>query len=393
VNILSFAANIDIFAAIKAVNMAYIYTSKDWPNMYWRTEELAALLAKVRNQQGWLLGRMAGLGFALKMEASIESMTMEVVTSTEIEGEILNPEQVRSSFARRLGMDMAGLVPSEKHVDGIVEMMLDATQKFHQPLTKERLFGWHAALFPSGFSGPYKITVADWRKDDKGSMQVVSVPLGREIVHYQAPDADQLSSEMDHFLGWFNSPLAANEDPVLRSALAHLWFVTIHPFDDGNGRIGRAIAEMQMARADQSVQRYYSMSAQVRKERKEYYQILEDTQKAGLDISEWMHWFLGCLDRALVASEELLQKVLSKAYSWQLYNEHPLNERQRKMLNMLMDGFEGKLNTSKYAKINICSQDTALREVNEMMNWKILEREEGGSRNISYKLVVYDERV
>jgi Fic family protein len=334
---------------------------------------------------------MEGLGFALKLEANVEALTLDVVKSTEIEGEILDPQQVRSSIARRLGMDMAGLVASDRNVDGVVDMMIDATQQAHKPLTKERLLGWHAALFPTGYSGAHKITVAGWRKDDKGPMQVVSGPMGRETVHYQAPDANKVPTEMKQFLKWFNSPLSDNEDPVLRSALAHLWFVTIHPFDDGNGRIARAIADMQMARADKSGQRFYSMSAQIRKERKEYYTILENTQKGNLDISEWMHWFLSCLDRALTASTALLEKVLVKAYSWQEYNRHPLNDRQRKIVNMLMDGFEGKLNTSKYAKINKCSQDTALREVTELMEWKILEREESGGRSTSYRLITYHE--
>jgi Fic family protein len=359
--------------------------------MFWQTEELAALLGKVRRQQGWLLGRMAGLGFSLQLEAGLEALTQEVVKSTEIEGEVLDVEQVRSSIARRMGFEIAGMVNAERNVDGVVDMMLDATRNADKPLTKERLFGWHAALFPTGYSGPYKIVTGGWRKDEGGPMQVISGPMGRETVHYEAPGSDRLEEEMDRFLEWFNSPLSEKEDPILRSALAHLWFITIHPFDDGNGRMARAIADMQMSRADQTDQRFYSMSAQIRKERNDYYGILESTQKGTLDITEWMQWFLGCLDRALVVSTTLLEKVLVKAYSWQEYNRYPLNERQRKIVNLMMDGFEGKLNTSKYAKINKCSQDTALRDITELMNWNVLRKEEGGSRNTSYELLTYHE--
>lgn len=363
----------------------YIHQLKDWPNFNWDKPEIANLLAKVRYKQGHLLGRMKGIGFYLQNEASLETLTLDVLKSSEIEGEILNAEQVRSSIARRLGMDIAGLIPADRNVEGIVEMMLDATQNYELPLSSERLFGWHAALFPTGRSGMYKITVGAWRANtDNDPMQVVSGPMGRENVHFEAPSSDRIDAEMKQFIEWFNEN--KNLDPVIKAAISHLWFVTIHPFEDGNGRIARAIADMQLARADESSQRFYSMSTQIRKERNTYYDVLEETQKGNLDITQWLNWFLQCLNASLDATDEILAVVLSKALFWDKHSATTLNERQRLLLNKLLDGFTGKLNSSKWAKIAKCSQDTALRDIQDLLQKDILVKEEGGGRSTSYIL-------
>ncbi len=363
----------------------YIHLLPNWPHFTWRQEQLTTLLAELRHRQGKLLGRMEGLGFRLQSEATLQTLTLDVLKSSEIEGELLDAEQVRSSIARRLGMDIAGLVPADRHVEGIVEMMLDATQQYKQPLSEDRLFGWHAALFPTGRSGMHKIVVAAWRDNKKDDpMQVVSGPLGKEKVHYEAPEADRLQAEMKQFINWFNENTAM--DAVLKAAVVHLWFVTIHPFDDGNGRIARAITDMQLARADGTPQRFYSMSAQIRKERKEYYDILETIQKGSLDITQWLLWFLQCLDRAITATDETLSGVLKKARFWELHAATPLNDRQRIMLNKLLDGFDGKLNTSKWAKITKTSQDTALRDIQDLTDKQILTKETGGGRSTAYVL-------
>jgi Fic family protein len=363
----------------------YIYHLQDWSEFTWDQEKLAKLLAEVRYRQGRLLGRMESLGFSLQAEATLETLTLDVIKSSEIEGEILNPDQVRSSIARRLGMDIAGLVPADRNVEGVVEMMLDATQNYNAPLTDERLFGWHSALFPTGRSGMHKIVVGAWRDNTKNDpMQVVSGPIGREIVHYQAPDSDVLVVEMDKFLNWLNSETSL--DTVIKAAIAHLWFVTIHPFDDGNGRIARAIADMQLARADGSNQRFYSMSAQIRKERNAYYDILEKTQKETLDITSWLEWFLGCLDRALLATDETLAVVMKKAKFWEKHSAASLNDRQALILNKLLDGFVGKLTSSKWAAIAKCSSDTAIRDINDLLQRGILVKEAAGGRSTSYLL-------
>ena len=365
----------------------YIHQLPDWPHFIWQQDQLTALLAEVRHRQGKLMGRMEGLGFKLKEEASLATLTLDVLKSSEIEGELLDANQVRSSIARRLGIDIAGLIPADRYVEGIVEMMLDATQQYQQPLSEDRLFGWHAALFPTGRSGMHKIVVAGWRDNKKDDpMQVVSGPIGKEKVHYEAPDADRLPTEMKQFINWFNEN--ATIDAVIKSAIAHLWFVTIHPFDDGNGRVARAIADMQLARADGTPQRFYSMSSQIRKERKEYYDILETTQKGSHDITRWLIWFLQCMDRAIAATDETLGGVLKKAKFWEKHTSTPLNDRQRTMLNKLLDGFEGKLNTSKWAKITKTSQDTALRDIQDLVGKKILEKEAGGGRSTSYTIVL-----
>lgn len=364
----------------------YIHLLRDWPAFKWEDEKIILPLSTVRHKQGRLLGKLEGLGFRLREEATLETLTQDVVKSSEIEGEKLPADQVRSSIARRLGIEIAGEDPTNRNVEGVVDMMLDATQRYDLLLTAERLFGWHASLFPTGRSGMHKITVGGWRNDAKGPMQVVSGAMGKEKVHYEAPEAGRLNAEMNAFLEWFNK--TTTRDPVLKAAIAHLWFVTIHPFDDGNGRIARAIADMQLARADGSRQRFYSMSAQIQRERNVYYDILEKTQKGNLDITKWLLWFIECLDRAISLSEENLSGVTQKEKFWELHQGVALNERQRKMLNKLMDGFEEKLTSSKWAKIAKCSPDTALRDIQDLIEKGILEKEEGGGRSTSYRMKV-----
>jgi Fic family protein len=368
--------------------MAYIYDLRDWPEFRWDARTLARPLADVRHRQGRLIGRLQGLGFELRSESMLRALTEDVVKSSEIEGEILSRDQVRSSIARRLGMDIGGLIPADRDVEGVVEMALDATQKYGEELTNERLFGWHAALFPSGRSGMHRITVAAWRDAKTGSMQVVSGPVGRERVHYEAPKADRVPRYMEAFLEWFNG--GENIDPVLKAGVAHLWFVTIHPFEDGNGRIARAIADMQLARSEQNPQRFYSMSAQIRHERKAYYEILAATQKGDLDITEWLDWFVACLGGAVDGAESMLAGVLRKARFWENQPAAALNERQCDMLNRLLDGFEGKLTSSKWAAIQKCSPDTALRDITDLLERGILVKDEGGGRSTSYSLAQPD---
>jgi Fic family protein len=362
----------------------YIHNRPNWTSFSWDNKKVLFKLSETRNLQGKLLGRMESLGFDLQNEAMLNTLTLDIVKSSEIEGEILETEQVRSSIARRLGIDIAGAVESERHIDGIVEMMLDATQKYDVPMTKERLFGWHSALFPTGWSNMYKIVVADWRKDIKGQMQVVSGPLGKEKVHFEAPDASRIDSEMEKLIDWIENEKEI--DLVLKAAIAHLWFVTIHPFEDGNGRITRAITDMILARSDRSVRRFYSMSAQIRVERKQYYEILEKTQKGDSDITEWILWFLECLKNAINSTNDILGKVLEKAEFWKLHSTTILNERQQKMLNRLLDGFKGKLTTTKWGKICKCSQDTALRDIQDLIEKGILQKESSGGRSTSYEL-------
>jgi Fic family protein len=364
----------------------YIHERADWPRFRWNEKILAKPLAALRHKQGRLLGRMEALGFSLRAEAALQTLTEEVIRSSEIEGEVLDREQVRSSIARRLGMDIGALAPTDRHVEGVVDMILDATEKFESPLTQARLFAWHAALFPAGRSGMVKINVGGWRDDKSGPMQVVSGPIGRERVHYQAPVAGRLKQEMKDFLKWYNSADAL--DPVLKAGVAHLWFVTIHPFDDGNGRIARAIADQALARSEQSSQRFYSMSAQIRKERNAYYDMLEATQKGDLEITPWLEWFLGCLDRAFDGAETILGSVLAKARFWEKHAGASLNDRQRKVINRMLDGFEGKLTSSKWAKLAKCSQDTAGRDIDDLIKRGILVKDAAGGRSTSYSLVM-----
>lgn len=328
---------------------------------------------------------MEALGIRLRAEAVLATLTEEVVKSSDIEGEILARDQVRSSLARRLGMDIGGLPQPDRHVEGVVEMMLDATQHYDRPLTAERLFGWHAALFPTGRSGMSRIVAGAWRDETSGPMQVVSGPYGREKVNYEAPAWDRLAGEMGRFLGWFDA--RPDTDPVLKAAIAHLWFVSIHPFDDGNGRIARALTDMALARSEESPQRFYSMSAQIRLERKAYYDVLEATQKADLDITAWLQWFLACLDRTFDGAETILRNVIFKARFWERAADQQMNERQHAMLNRLLDGFEGKLTSSKWAKIMKVSQDTASRDINDLVNRGLLTRDDAGGRSTSYSLV------
>lgn len=362
----------------------YIYQTKDWSNFTWDNEKLLVLLANVRHLQGRLLGQMENLGFKLKEEAVLSTLTLDVLKSTEIEGEILNKDQVRSSIARRLGLEVSGLVDSPRNVDGVVEMMLDATQNYALPITTERLFGWHAALFPTGYSGMYKIEVGKYRS---GDMQVVSGAMGKEKNHYEAPNPDQVEFEMNLFLEWFNNT-SSETDSVLKAAIAHFWFVTIHPFDDGNGRIARAITDLQLARSDRSSQRFYSMSNQILIEGKKYYEMLGKTQHGTSDITEWLVWFLSCLENALTNSSDILVAVLRKARFWENHSQTPLNDRQRLMLNKLLDRFEGKLTSSKWAKIAKCSQDTAIRDIQDLINKGILQKEAEGGRSTNYELIV-----
>lgn len=363
----------------------WIHQHQNWPNFTWNVEALASKLADIRHRQGHLLGRMESLGFELRREASLNTLTNDVVKSSAIEGENLNPEEVRSSIARRLGIDIAGLIPASRNVEGIVEMMLDATQRFSKQLTKDRLFDWHAALFPTGRSGMHKITVGDWRNLDAGPMQVVSGPIGKEKIHFEAPSADCLEKEMEAFLAWLSK--SDDTDPVIKAGIAHLWFVTIHPFEDGNGRIARAIGDMALARADGTKDRFYSLSSQIEAERKQYYDQLEKQQRATPDITDWLSWFLDCLGRAINNAETTLGNVLFKAQLWDIINHKPVNDRQRLIINrMLENNFEGYMNTSKYAKLAKCSNDTALRDIQELKERGILIQNPSGGRSTSYRL-------
>jgi Fic family protein len=365
--------------------MPYVHELSDWPTLKWDDRLLSPLLAEVRHRQGRLLGRMEGLGFRLRAEATLETLTADVIKSSAIEGERLDGEEVRSSIARRLGLEFGATKAAGRDVEGVVEMMLDATQKYAEPLTADRLCAWQASLFPTGHSGMQRIIVGAWRPPEAGAMRVVSSPIGKERVHFEAPAADRLDSEMMHFLEWFSRD--ARMDPVLKAGVAHFWFVTIHPFEDGNGRIGRAIMDMALARAEGAPERFYSMSAQIESERKEYYLRLERSQRGDLDITPWLEWFLECLGRAIAGADEALSSILRKAKSWQEINEGPVNDRQRAVLNRLLDGFEGKLTTSKYAKLAKCSPDTALRDIKALVDRGVLIQDEGGGRNTSYHLI------
>ncbi len=364
----------------------YIWQQATWPDFTWDDVALSALLAHVNKEQGRLKGKLEVMGFETQGEALLQTLTQDVIQSSDIEGEKLNSAQVRSSIARRLGMDIAGLVPADRNVEGVVEMMLDATQKYDSPLTAKRLFDWHAALFPTGRSGMREIIVGDWRDDSKGPMQVVSGPIGGERVHFEAPPAQQIPEESARFLERFNQ--AKQMDPLLAAGLAHLWFISLHPFEDGNGRIARAITDMMLARGENSSQRSYSMSAQIRDERDDYYNTLEKTQNSSLDITFWQDWFLGCLGRAIENAHENLDEALKKAGFWERYAREPLNERQLKVLNRVMDNFEGKLTSSKWANIAKCSQDSAGRDIKDLIERGALRKDPGGGRSTSYSIVL-----
>ena len=362
----------------------YIYEKLNWPEFKWQNEKVLPLLSAVRYQQGKIVGKMGAFGFELINQANLEMLTLDILKTTEIEGELLDPDQVRSSIARRLGLEISGLVDSDRNVDGVVDMMLDATRNYNKELNKDRLFSWHNSLFPAGYSGMDKIITANRRDDSAGPMQVVSGPIGKEKVNYRAPAAGNINKEMDIFLEWLNSNQGF--ELILKAGVAHLWFVTIHPFEDGNGRIARAVTDMILAQSDKQRYRFYSMSAQIRKERRAYYEILEKTQKGKLDITEWLEWFLNCLLNALGASETILSKVIFKHNFW-LQNASKIeNDRQRKVLNMILDGLDGQLNTSKWAKICKCSQDTALRDIKDLVGKQILHKLPGGGRSTSYDI-------
>jgi Fic family protein len=362
----------------------YIWQAADWPNWRYDLAALAGPMAEVSRAQGVLIGRLADVGRALRDQASLVALTDDVVKTSEIEGEQLNVASVRSSIARRLGVDIGALAPVDRHVEGVVEMVLDAIANCHASMSRERLFGWHAALFPTGYSGLSRIKVASWRDDGSGPMQVVSGPVGRQKVHFEAPSADRLAREAGRFLDWLNGD--SGEPPLLKAGLGHLWFVTLHPFEDGNGRIARAIGDLLLARADGSPQRFYSLSAQIQRERKAYYDILERTQKGTMEVTAWLAWFLDSLHRAVDQAQLTVDAVLVKAHFWQRWATMPLNERQVKLLNRLLDGFEGKLTSSKWAAMAKCSPDTALRDINDLLTRGVLRKTAAGGRSTSYEL-------
>ena len=363
----------------------YLWQLPDWPTFHYDTAALTGPLAQAHRAQGQLMGRMSGLGLAQREQATLQVLTQEVIKTSEIEGERLSLATVRSSIARRLGMDIGALAPTDRHVEGLVDMVLDATGHFDQTLTAERLFGWHAALFPTAFSGMARIRTGAWRDDATGPMQVVSGPPRRQKVHYQAPPAKTLAAQTKTFLRWFNAEKTTN-DALIKAGLAHLWLVTLHPFDDGNGRISRAVGDMALARAEGTDQRFYSLSAQIQRERKQYYDRLEATQKGTMDVTAWLAWFLGCLLRAVQGADETLAAVLGKARFWQGWADVPMNERQTKLVNRLLDGFEAKLTTAKWAAIAKCSTDTALRDISDLLAHGVLRKLEGGGRSTGYEL-------
>jgi Fic family protein len=360
----------------------YIYQYENWTDFTWNETDINILFGEVRNLQGKISGQMNALGFSSKEEAALNTLTLDVVKSSEIEGEQLNYDQVRSSIARRLGIESAGLIYASRNIEGVVDMTLDATQNYMHQLTNERLFGWHAALFPTGYSGLYQIEVGRYRN---GEMQVVSGAMGKEKIHYEAVSAQDLQREMNKFLEWINNNNSL--DPVLKAAIAHFWFIIIHPFDDGNGRIARAISDMLLARAEKSTDRFYSMSSQILIERKQYYEVLQKVQHSNGDITDWLVWFLNCLQKSLLETSVTIEKILLKAAFWNTHESTDFNQRQRLMLNKLLDGFEGKLKTSKWAKITKCSPDTALRDIRELIEKGILQQEKEGGRSTNYELI------
>jgi Fic family protein len=364
----------------------FVYQHYDWPNFMWDNDMVLMYLADVRFSQGKLMGKLETLGFEMRENAQFEMLSLEVLKSAEIEGELYKPDEVRSSVARKLGLDKLQEVLVSKNVEGVVEMVHDALSNFHLPLTKERLFGWHASLFPTGYSGMYQITVGQYKVDSTGPMQVVSGAMGREKVHFQAPNAESLPAEMQEFLHWFNDDQGL--DLVLKAGLAHFWFLTLHPFEDGNGRIARALTDLLLARSDKSTQQFYSLSAQLLKERKAYYELLEKSQKGDMDLTNWLLWFLNCFHQAVHSTNEILNQTLQKAAFWKTHSQTLLNERQMKVVNRLLDGFEGNLTSTKWAKMNKCSQDTALRDLNDLMLKKVLKKNDSGGRSTHYSLLV-----
>ncbi len=371
--------------------MIYIYQQKLWPNFTWDNESLLPLLGNVRYLQGKLIGKMQFLGFDLQNEALLKTLTQEALKTSEIEGENLNLQQIRSSVARKLGIEIAGLVPSNRNVEGVVEMLLDATQNYQSTLSRERLFDWQSALFPTGNSGLFKIITGNWRDDARGPMQVVSGVIGKEKIHFQAPNASVIDSEMNQFLFWLNAKPSI--DPVLKAGIAHFWFISIHPFDDGNGRIARAITDRQLTQSDGTPQRFYSMSAQIQKQRESYYNILEKTQKGNMDITPWLTWFLNCLQSAIKLSNQALESTINKHKFWNKNASKINNERQKFILSILLDGFQGKINTSKWAKLTHCSTDTALRDIQDLVKKGIMVRKDKGGRSTAYEIIMDDDKL
>jgi Fic family protein len=365
--------------------MPYIHEHPNWPEMTWDTKLLSKLCSDVRYKQGKHFGKMCSLGFDLKNQAFLTSLTEEVVKTSSIEGENLNTEEVRSSIAKKLGIKVGGLVDSSREIDGIVELMMDATKNYNQPLNADRLCSWHRCLFQKGKLIPYGVSVGKWRNDEDGPMQVVSGSIGKEVVHYQAPKASQIAKEMKQFFLWYNDQ--KNEESLIRAAVSHFWFVTIHPFDDGNGRIGRAITEMELSRSDQSEDRFYSMSSQIFKERKSYYDQLKLAQKYRMDITSWIEWFLGCLSRSIDSSENNLMVILEKTKIWEKINDFLINERQKKVINKLLNDFEGNLTSIKYARMTKCSKETAIRDIQDLINKGILIKNSSGGRSTSYRIL------
>jgi Fic family protein len=363
--------------------MYYIYKHYDWPNFTWDQKTILKVLPEIRHVQGKVFGKMSAMGFSLQSEAVLETLSLDIIKSSEIEGEILNAQSVRSSIAKRLGIDVGGTYTYDRNIEGFTDIMIDATQKFDQPLSLARLFAWHTSIFPYG-SDQHKVTVGKWRTDRDGPMRVVSGMMGKDTIHFEAPEANLLEAEMKKFIDWFNNE--NDIDPILKAAIAHLWFITLHPFEDGNGRIARVLTDLLLARSDGSAQRFYSMSAQIRIDRKQYYDILERTQKGQLDITPWILWFLDCLKKALLTTESHTNKVLAKASFWSKHIGISLNARQNKIIHLLLNDFEGKLNTSKWAKICKCSTDTALRDIQDLQNKGVLQQEIGGGRSTSYIL-------
>lgn len=371
--------------AVNNMNAIYIWQRKGWPHFNWNIEQISYKLARIRHLQGHLIGVMSMAGFDLKKITELEALSNDIVNSSEIEGEFLDKAQVRSSVARHLGLEIDGLPDADRYIDGVVQLMMDATENYQEPLTEERLFGWHSALFPTGRSGMFKITVGNWRQGDE-PMQVVSGPMGRERIHYEAPNSSNVATQMKLFLEWCNQQEAI--DPVIKAAIAHIWFVTIHPFDDGNGRITRTITDLFLTRADELPQRFYSMSAEIRKRKKQYYEILEKTQKGDLDITDWLEWFLDCLESALIETRQVVANIMKKASFWDYHRTTPMNERQVKIVNMLWDGFEGKFTTSKWAKIAKCSSDTALRDIRDLLDKQVLRKTDEVGRNTNYEIFI-----
>ena len=382
--IIDFAVNTSYNLRMNSGFKKYIWEDPQWPHWEYELKQLTGLLTQVYQAQGRLLGRMHHVGIGLRDQESLRVLTEDVLKTSEIEGEKLDPDSVRSSIARRLGIDIGALAPADRHIDGVVDMVLDATQNHQKNLTQERLFAWHAALFPTGHSGLSKILVGTWRDDAQGPMQVVSGPVSRQKVHFEAPPAAFLEPEMLQFLLWFN--VDQQDDPIIKAGLAHLWFVTLHPFDDGNGRIARAIGDMALARSDGSSQRFYSLSAQIGRDRKNYYELLEKTQKGTPDVTQWLSWFLSSLLSAIQVAEAALSTTLVKTNFWQRWSGTPMNERQIKLLNKLLDGFDGKLTSSKWAIIAKCSPDTALRDITDLLERGALVKSDSGGRSTSYEL-------